>query len=426
VQLTQGSDEVAATMNVRPDGRTFVEEGPLDDASAAFLRGAQVDRLVVPESALSPNPLPVTLAQPFELAVRPGIQIKATAEDPGLTGHFADARDPVLAAHQLLADLAVIYFDRPGQTRGVVVATPQTWTPNGAFLQTLLDGMANSPLLAGATLDTLFGTVPVATRGRAEGLVRTLLPDARIADDIASLPVESLRVARARLDAFASALSPDSPVYGRLARVLLTSESEELPDGRAKQTELDLFNRLVTDQLALIQLPSARKITLTARTGRLPITILWGGDYPLQVVLRVDSDNLSFPGLGTGTASAAQVLHKGDNPVDFTVRARTAGSFPLHITVLSPDRRLVLSSTTFTVQSTALSGVGLVLSIGAALFLAVWWTRQAVRNRRARRTAASGPALVRGPGDGTGQRRHRARGARALSPVPGAGPDRGP
>ena len=394
-QLTRGSDVLASTLNIRTDGRTWVEDGPIDETTASFLRGAQVDRLVVADASLSPNPLPVTLAQPFDLAVRPATHIRTVAADPGLAAHFLDA-DPVLAAHQLLADLTVLYLDRPGLTRGVVVETPQLWTPDARFLQSFIDGLTTSPLLAAVNLDTLFSSVAPAT-SRGAPLVRTFVPDPQVGRDLAALPAEGLRAARRRLDAFGSALSADNPLYVQLDHALLVAESSDFTDFRQHQAQIDRVNRAITAQLSLIELPSARTITLTAHTGRLPVTILSGADYPLRVVLRVESDKLSFPGRSTnGAVTQTLDLHRGNNLVDFTVRARTAGSFPLHITLLSPDQGLTLAARTFTIQSTALAGVGLVLSAGAALFLAVWWGRHALRGRRARRLVGVTGAPVLG------------------------------
>jgi hypothetical protein len=384
-QLTRGNDVLASTLNIRTDGRTWVEDGPIDETTTSFLRGAQVDRLVVADASLSPNPLPVTLAQPFDLSVRPATHIRTVAADPGLAAHFLDA-DPVLAAHQLLADLTVLYLDRPGLTRGVVVDTPRLWAPDARFLQSFIDGLTTSPLLAAVNLDTLFSNVAPASN-RGEPLVRTLVTDNQIGLDLAALPIDPLRATRHRLDAFGSALSADNTLYEGLDHALLNAQSSDLTDLRQHQVQLDRVNRAITAQLSLIQLPSARTITLTAHTGRLPVTILSGADYPLRVVLRVESDKLSFPGRPgtTGVVTQTLDLHRGNNLVDFTVRARTAGSFPLHLTLLSPDQGLTLAARTFTIQSTALAGVGLFLSVGAALFLALWWGRHALRGRRARR-----------------------------------------
>ena len=52
------------------------------------------------------------------------------------------------------------------------------------------------------------------------------------------------------------------------------------------------------------------------------------------------------------------------------VVARTAGVFTLKIRLASPDGGLILASSEDTVRSTAASGVGILLSIGAALLLA--------------------------------------------------------
>jgi Family of unknown function (DUF6049) len=399
LQVTRGGDELGAALHIRPDGRTWVVNGPLDEASATFLRAAQVDRLVIPEDDLSPNPLRVTIAHPFEVVASPTSRVLAATADPGLAAHFSDTTDPVLAAHQLLADLAVLYLDLPGQTRGVVVATPQSWQPDASFLRTFLDGMAGSPVLSAVTLDTLFTTVPPATVSRDQPLVRTLVGDRQVSSDAATFPGDNIRNEQRRLEAFASALPGDNPLTerltARLQRILLTAESADLSSLRARQGEIDRVEQQIDAQLALIHLPSARHVTLTARTGKLPITIQSAVDYPMRVILRVDSDKLSFPGSGTaGEASRTIPLHKGNNPEDFSVRARTAGSFPLHISLLSPDGRLVLSKTTFTIRSTALSGVGLILSVGAGLFLLVWWGRQAWTGRRSRRmsNAAVSPA----------------------------------
>jgi hypothetical protein len=46
---------------------------------------------------------------------------------------------------------------------------------------------------------------------------------------------------------------------------------------------------------------------------------------------------------------------------------------------------VVLERTRFDIRSTAVSGVGVVLSIGAGLFLAIWWARHWRKTRRSRR-----------------------------------------
>jgi hypothetical protein len=62
------------------------------------------------------------------------------------------------------------------------------------------------------------------------------------------------------------------------------------------------------------------------------------------------------------------------------------------ITVKSPDSSIELDRTTFDIRSTAVTGVGFVLSIGAGLFLAVWWARHWHSSRRSRRLMPTGAA----------------------------------
>jgi hypothetical protein len=391
--LGEGGDAISTALASRPDGRTWVEDGPVNNDSATFLRDAQVDHLVVPEPALSPISNPTTLTQPFELDFGQGTTMKAAVADAGLTTHFDDRSDPVLAAHQLLADLAILYGDAPGTKtdhRGVVVSTPQDWQPDAAFLQSFLEGLAKSPLLNATTLDGFFATVPEATvsHGRAP-LVRKLTPDPRIFADAAGLSPDAVRSTSARLAAFSSVLDKDNPILERDKRMLLVALSDDL-DPQSRRAQLGRVDANVRAGLHLIKLPSPRRITLTARTGSLPVTVLSEAGYPMQVSVRLQSDKLSFPGAGsTGDASQLKEVRPGNNQESFTVRARTAGSFPLHISVYSPNGQLLLASTTFTVQSTALSGVGLVLTAASLLFLAVWWGRHALRGRRARRLVPS-------------------------------------
>src|SRR5262249_26238612 len=57
-----------------------------------------------------------------------------------------------------------------------------------------------------------------------------------------------------------------------------------------------------------------------------------------------------------------------------------------------PDGTVTLDSSTFDIRSTAISGVGLLLSVGAALFLAVWWLRHWRNSNRSRHFMPGGPA----------------------------------
>jgi hypothetical protein len=375
-QLDRGSQVIERTLGRRPDPRTWVSEDRLDERSVVRLRQQQVDRLVLPEEAFEPVDMPVTLAQPFELETRGVRRPSALAGDPGLAGHFGPATDGVLAAHRLLADLAVVHQDHPSRARGVVVVVPRSWRPNKAFLDSLLGGLSTATVVSPSTVDTVFGDVGPVVTTRGAPLVRRLAPLV----EPPTLPSADIRSARRRLVAFASMLTPDNPLDDEIEQLLLVAEAGALRSGR-RQAYLDGVETSIRAQTSSVQVPDHRSITLTARTGEIPVTILSGVDYPLNVQIRVASDKLDFP---RGAVRPVD-LNRRSTTERFSVRARTSGSFPLRVSLVSPDGALVLGTSRFTVRSTAASGVGVVLSVGAGTFLLLWWARHLVRGRRNRR-----------------------------------------
>lgn len=122
-------------------------------------------------------------------------------------------------------------------------------------------------------------------------------------------------------------------------------------------------------------------MTLTARTGTVPITITKTSDVPLTVSVRLESPKLEFP----DGAVVRRTLEDETTRLDVRVRTLASGAFPLDVELRSPDGSLLVAETRYTVQSTAVSGVGLVLSVGAGLFLAAWWGAHWRRTRRSRR-----------------------------------------
>ena len=376
-QRAKGTGVVSTVLGTRPDSRTWLATERLDDSSLALLRDQQVDRVVVAEQHLEPARLQVTLAQPFGLATRTsGRPVDALMADDALAAHFTNGGDQVLAAHQFLADLAVIWLDAPQRARAVVVATPRRWRPSRAFLDAALDGLARSPVLTGMTIDDVFSEIDPATSGRGAPLVRRLNGDR----STVGVAAAAVRRTRLRLDGFSSTLRPDSPLFDNLDSRLLLSESADL-SSRRRAEYLAGVNGGIDAQLDQLVLPRSRTLTLTAREGEIPLTILNRSDVPMNAVVQLESDKLEFP----GNDRASVELPPGSTTLRFQVRARTAGAFPLRVALRAPEGGLELDATRFTVRSTAASGVGIGLSVGAGLFLLAWWGRHLVRGRRARR-----------------------------------------
>ena len=380
-QRARARQVLGDVLGVRADPRTWVLSDGLDTRLLDLARAGQVDRVVVDEAALQPTDRTVTLAQPFALESRRSAPtIAALAADPGLSAHFVAGPDdperldagPVLTAHQFLADLAVIHFDSPGTERAAVAVAPRQWKPHPAFLEALLSGVAQSPVVDPVTLDQAFAVAPAET-----STGRRLIRRAAEPDDPASLPGRAIRAARDQLEAFGSLVEPTNPVESRLDRALLSSQAAGLSQSR-RRALIDSVDAGIQAQFARISLPGNRSVTLTARTGEIPITIQSGLDFPVRATLRVESDKLTFPG-----GSRREVELANTNTTErFSVRARTSGAFPVRVILESPEGDLVLGRSLFTVRSTAASGVGVALSVGAVGFLAVWWGGHVIQARR--------------------------------------------
>jgi hypothetical protein len=134
-----------------------------------------------------------------------------------------------------------------------------------------------------------------------------------------------------------------------------------------------------------VSTPATFTLTLAARDGTVPLTIRNDSGEPLHVTVRLRSQKLDFPEGDT----IDQVLTEATTRIDIPVRARASGAFPLRVDITTPDGQQSLSMTRYTVRSTAISGVGLVISVGAGLFLVVWWARHWRRTRRSAKLVAA-------------------------------------
>ena len=384
--LTRGTQALRSHFpGATPVTSTRVIDERVTEAGLAYLETVQqANRFVIPEAFLEPVRRNKTLVEQFTLESRG--PVAAVAVDTALAAHFL-GDDPILAAHRLLADLTVIYNDDPEiARRGIAVSPPRNWAPDAELLDTLLGGLATSPVLRGVSLDRFFEDVAVATTGtgsRAAPLVRRRVNEPGGAPVGGALPAASINAARHRIERFASAIDATHPggaaILDRLDRTLLATTSVDLRP-RERSRYVAGVNDLIDDQIAGIAMPSNRSITLTAREGEIPVTVRSNLDYPVRAVLRVLSDTLEFP---QGATHELELPIGRNATSQFAVRAQSSGSFPVRVRVESPDG-LVLTESRFTVRSTAISGVGTALSIGAGLFLLVWWGNH-LRGRRSRR-----------------------------------------
>ena len=378
-QVARGAETLSELLRVRTEGRPWLTEGPLDDRSLALLGARGVARLITVDANLEAIAgQNLTLTQPFHLGDG-SRQLQGVAADAGLASHFDNSLPPALGASRLLADLSVVYLDQPGADRRAVVAVaPRTWRADRSFLDALVAGLNQHPVLDALSLDSVFSSVAPVRGADGRTLVRRLT---RAGDEGLVEGAPQLRSARRRLDALGSVLGAGSPALVEIEERLLLAESRELRTSRQREPYVEAVLKGIDVQRREIRMPENRSITLTDRKGEIPVTFQNRTGVPAKVVVKVQSDKLDFPRGSSQTLDLA----RRNTTERFSVVSRTSGAFPLRITLESPDGYLVIGQTRMTVRSTAASSVSLIVSLGAALFLAVWWGRHALRGRRARR-----------------------------------------
>ena len=383
-QRRRGDEAVEAVLGVRTDPRTSVLGGGASGASLRRLATLGVDQVVLPDAALSPVSLRLSLTRPFSVAAdgQGGVEIEATAPDPALAARYG-SDDPVLAAQHLLADLAVLHGDEPGplQPRGVVVAPPDEIDVDPAFLAHLLDGIGTSPTLEPVTLDTYFRDV--VREGDQVPLVRVVTPSG----GTLGIGGGEVEAARSRLTGYASMVVSQDAAVQDLYDLTLLAEAEGLEPAE-RRAYLGGVGRAIDARIGRVDVVEA-DFRLPDSEGTIPLTLVRDGSTPLQVRVTLESERLEF-GSGDERSVGRRAyddieLTSENTPLVVPVHVRSPGTFPLFVTITSPDGRLELARSEVTIRSTAYSGVGVALSVGAGLFLLLWWGRHWRTVRRARR-----------------------------------------
>jgi hypothetical protein len=279
----------------------------------------------------------------------------------------------------------------------VAVVVPSGARPDA--LATFLAGLADAdghgagptgpPLVNPVRLDDLQAAkaATTTTNGRITTLPRRYVSDPPA--DLGSYP-DDLRDARTSYDGLTSLVPNNLDVYAPVGALLLSSGARDLDDA-GRSAVLGAAQDDTTDITGDIVVAPEQVVTLTSSSGQVPLNLENRLPVPVVVQVRMSSAKLDFPEgavVSDITLNAAQTT-----TITLPVETRASGAFPLTITIASADGALPVATTRYTVRSTAISGIGLVLSIGAGLFLLIWWGRHFRTARRARK-------LVGGDDDG--------------------------
>ena len=163
----------------------------------------------------------------------------------------------------------------------------------------------------------------------------------------------------------------DAEDYEALDRELLLSLSTEV----STLTQIDLWEStvdLIRLQASLIDIPPDESIQLTSQKASVPFSFQNRAGIPLRVELRIIGERVTVEDFDDGE-STTLVLEPGVTTHRFRLRALGSGAFPVSIELHSPDGGILVGRAQAALRATTPTGVGLGLTIGAAVFLASWW-----------------------------------------------------
>lgn len=427
-QVTTGRSITAALDPTHsPDTGTWIAGSDIDNEALPQLGFQGFTHLLVPNQALPDTSDGSTLTRPFRLSGDPTGKLQAVVADSALRDE-AGAPDSLLGVQTLLADLTIISQESSRSDRGVAVVLPDQWNPSNSALDQLVAALTSQPpgtraLVLPVTVDQLFASASgpsSASGGGASGVnsssstgeqlaTRQLIGDPRSAAGFAARVVQTSQLMNAYRATFAGASSSPGAVGAGLARWadldarVRTAGYAGFSDA-TRARYLNAVDSSIADDLGRISVPQRQTITLTSRSGKIPFTIRNGTGAPIQVMVAVESnERVTFPSTQQFVTVPGEVSR-----IDFHVRTRTSGDTPVQVKIWTPDGSTEIGASRITVRSTAVSGVGLVLTIGAGAFLLVWWLShwRRSRKRRANAPAANPPTPPRGPAAPTAAHTH--------------------
>jgi hypothetical protein len=375
--------------------------GPLDAASLRLLENASTRQLVVPSAELTPVDEKYTPAHPYQIqgGADGTASVTAVATDAGFERFLSGDDPPALRAAHLLSGLALVASEQPSVTRGVAFVNPPKWDANDAFVAAMLTGLRGNPLVTPVTVSGLLEAVPVATADGEPGgaaVVRGLAPSSPPAAPVTRATYDQAQANQAQLQALVGASDPRA-VRGDRALAAAMATAWANPHGRPQArallagigATLEQARGEITSQ---VQVQPRTTITITSSRAQIPIGLKNLSAHPVTVHLKLDSDRLLFP---DGAERDVTLPPARNTTVRVAVETRSSGRSPLQVTVTTTGGLLVTppGGVRITVRSSFVSGVGVFLTVGAIVFLAVWWGWD-IRRRRKGRGGRTRPAVL--------------------------------
>jgi hypothetical protein len=365
--LEIGSEQLRSLGTLAPS-TLWVGHGMADAAQVDRRWQRGIREVIVEPSSLSPLP---------ETAPRGPVEILGVDSNVRalIVDHLSSQMEHDTAsseAHRVLAHLATIAFTQ--QPTPLLVLDLGAGTRNVDFAAAFLRGLTH--------LDWVEPVPASAAITKALLLKDGKLQQYRLRSQPNSITKNftGYRDAQRYLTSFRSMIrDEDASEHDQLAQKLLFSLSSDSSQLDRRTLWESIVSRIRV-QTSLIDIPPDESIQLTSRKASVPFSFQNRADVPLRVELRIIGEKLTIDDFDDGE-STTLVLEPGVTTHRFQLRALGSGSFPVTIELHSPDGGLLVGKAQAAIRATTPTGVGLGLTIGAAVFLVIWWVVDTKRKK---------------------------------------------
>lgn len=365
----------------RPAGGTVRLDPDAGADTLALLRSVGATTVLVDDDQLDDETLMAPSHQPFLLLDANGVGLTALRYDHALH-ETLDEDDAELAAYRAVTELSVLALD--ADTEAGIVLDIDRIDPEA--LDRMLDAIDDRRALRVESIDDIARQDLARVDG--ETLRAELVPSEP--PEVAALAA-ALEEATLGLATVARMIEPEIDSLTPLVARLQAAVSADLDTAAAGE-----FVAAVTTEVETLttgfEIHDGDRITLTDRRTDLPLTIENQQPVTRKVEMVLSAEKIRFP---AGDRIELE-LAPGENSVTIPVETLASGDARISITLESPGGFLELADGTVDIRSTAISGLGLVISIVALVVLGVWWIRtiRRVRRNRAAATVSDDPAQV--------------------------------
>lgn len=318
--------------------------------------------------------------------------------DGDIEGELTRLRDParrggedVLRAQHILADLTMIAATRTA--RGLAIQIPED-TPQ-ATLDALLAGLGTTnPIIEPVTITDL-ARLPLQTRDAVPMVVTRASSVLPAGSALPAGDVLAITGVRNRLTGFLSLFLGPAPDQIALSRKISRLVAADL-SAADRRRRINDANRTVAGLLGQVRLSTPDQLTVTARNAIVPIGVINDTGLPIRVFVTVRSSSVRLrdSGVVVDAIGTTEIRQQIDVPArvgesEVAIETRGPGSFSMVARLTTPSG-LALASGRYRLRSTAVSGLGTVLTLGSLIVLLTWWFRwgRAARRRSRKRHPA--------------------------------------